>query len=130
MSCSSFLANQFRLFLHAAAYVLLLEAKQRLFARNEQLRSATTITFRKRILLHTARITELKTKINSPLRALTTIITGIPRELRKRKIAKQLIISLLAILSVGITGLEPATSRPPDVCATNCAKSRSFLLSN
>ena len=29
--------------------------------------------------------------------------------------------------SVGITGLEPATSRPPDVCATNCAKSRSFL---
>ena len=63
MSCSSFLANQFRLFLHAAAYVLLLEAKQRLFARNEQLRNATIITFRKRILLHTARITELKTKI-------------------------------------------------------------------
>ena len=29
---------------------------------------------------------------------------------------------------VGITGLEPATSRPPDVCATNCAKSRSFKL--
>ena len=29
-------------------------------------------------------------------------------------------------LLVGITGLEPATSRPPDVCATNCAKSRSF----
>ena len=29
-------------------------------------------------------------------------------------------------LSVGITGLEPATSRPPDVCATNCAKSRSY----
>ena len=27
---------------------------------------------------------------------------------------------------VGIAGLEPATSRPPDVCATNCAKSRSF----
>ena len=27
---------------------------------------------------------------------------------------------------VGITGLEPATSRPPDVCATNCAKSRLF----
>ena len=27
---------------------------------------------------------------------------------------------------VGITGLEPATSRPPDVCATNCAKSRSY----
>lgn len=28
--------------------------------------------------------------------------------------------------SVGITGLEPATSRPPDVCATNCAKSRTL----
>ena len=35
-----------------------------------------------------------------------------------------MILSLF--LSVGITGLEPATSRPPDVCATNCAKSRSF----
>ena len=30
-------------------------------------------------------------------------------------------------LFVGITGLEPATSRPPDVCATNCAKSRSLI---
>lgn len=27
-------------------------------------------------------------------------------------------------IKVGITGLEPATSRPPDACATNCAKSR------
>ena len=27
---------------------------------------------------------------------------------------------------VGATGLEPATSRPPDVCATNCAKPRSL----
>jgi len=63
MSCGSFSANQFRLFLHAAAYVILLEAKQKLFARNDLLRNATIITFRKRILLHTARITELKTKI-------------------------------------------------------------------
>ena len=30
----------------------------------------------------------------------------------------------LLVSKVGITGLEPATSRPPDVCATNCAKSR------
>ena len=43
--------------------MILLEAKQKLFARNELLRNATIITFRKRILLHTARITELKTKI-------------------------------------------------------------------
>ena len=32
------------------------------------------------------------------------------------------------LVIVGITGLEPATSRPPDVCATNCAKSRCFAL--
>ena len=30
----------------------------------------------------------------------------------------------MQIGAVGITGLEPATSRPPDACATNCAKSR------
>ena len=42
----------------------------------------------------------------------------------KKKKAKNLVILSLS-LSVGITGLEPATSRPPDVCATNCAKSRS-----
>ena len=63
MSCGSFSANQFRLFLHAAAYVLLLEAKQRLFAKSEQLATATIITLRKRIILLPARITELKTKI-------------------------------------------------------------------
>ena len=63
MSCGSFYANQFRLFLHAAAYVLLLEAKQQLFAKSEQLATATIITLRKRIILQPARITELKTKI-------------------------------------------------------------------
>ena len=35
-------------------------------------------------------------------------------------------INVIWTLLVGITGLEPATSRPPDVCATNCAKSRSL----
>ena len=44
------------------------------------------------------------------------------------KKVKVLKISTLTLAVVGITGLEPATSRPPDVCATNCAKSRSFLL--
>lgn len=38
---------------------------------------------------------------------------------------KAVIILPQLIAFVGITGLEPATSRPPDVCATNCAKSRS-----
>ena len=42
------------------------------------------------------------------------------------KKVKVLKISTLTLAFVGITGLEPATSRPPDVCATNCAKSRSF----
>ena len=42
------------------------------------------------------------------------------RDINKR--ARESIDSLA--LRVGITGLEPATSRPPDVCATNCAKSR------
>ena len=63
MSCGSFYANQFRLFLHAAAYVLLLEVKQRLFAKSELLATAAIITLRKRIILQPARITELKTKI-------------------------------------------------------------------
>ena len=45
---------------------------------------------------------------------------------RKKKKPKLLTTSGLDFLLVGITGLEPATSRPPDVCATNCAKSRSF----
>ena len=31
---------------------------------------------------------------------------------------------------VGMTRLELATSRPPDVCATNCATSRSVNFSN
>ena len=41
--------------------------------------------------------------------------------LKKRKCLK---IKHFRSAFVGITGLEPATSRPPDVCATNCAKSR------
>ena len=47
--------------------------------------------------------------------------------IKTKKTKNRLILSLFR--SVGITGLEPATSRPPDVCATNCAKSRSFKLS-
>lgn len=62
MSCGKFTANQFRLFLHAAAYVLLLEAKQRLF-RNTDLACATVSTFRERVILTAVRITELKTKV-------------------------------------------------------------------
>lgn len=62
MSCSRFSANQFRLLLHAAAYVLLLEAKTTLF-RGSELAHATISTFREKVLLAAVRITELKTKI-------------------------------------------------------------------
>jgi len=62
MSCSKFTANQFRLFLHAAAYILMLDAKQKLF-RNTELANATIVTFREKAILAAVRITELKTKI-------------------------------------------------------------------
>lgn len=62
MSCSSFLANQFRLFLHSAAYVLLLQAKQLLFSDTD-LAEVSILTFRERVILSAVRITEMKTKI-------------------------------------------------------------------
>ena len=46
-----------------------------------------------------------------------------PIKILKKRV-KVLKISTFTLALVGITGLEPATSRPPDVCATNCAKSR------
>ena len=62
MSCGSFYANQFRLFLHSAAYVLLLQAKQLLFAETD-LAGVSILTFRERVILSVVRITEMKTKI-------------------------------------------------------------------
>jgi len=62
MSCNSFSANQFRLFLHSAAYVLLLQAKEMLFCGTE-LSEVSILTFRERIILSAVRITEMKTKI-------------------------------------------------------------------
>lgn len=55
--------NQFQLFLHAAAYVLTLKTKQTVFVKHEMLDTAIILTFRKRFILQTARITEFKTKI-------------------------------------------------------------------
>ena len=43
----------------------------------------------------------------------------------KKEASNRQIVSFLFL--VGATGLEPATSRPPDVCATNCAKPRAYL---
>ena len=75
MSCTNFTANQFRLFMHAAAYVLLLEAKQILF-RGCELSHATIFTFREKVILTAVRIKEFKTKIkvefvrDHPIRAM------------------------------------------------------------
>ena len=49
VSCANFADNQFRLFLHAAAYVLLLETKQILF-RGCELSHATISTFREKVI--------------------------------------------------------------------------------
>ncbi len=62
MSCGKFSANQLRLFMHAAAYVLLLETKQILF-RKTSLANVTVATFRETVILSAVRITEQKTKV-------------------------------------------------------------------
>lgn len=62
MSCSSFGANQFRLFLCAAAYTLLLALKQNVF-KGTEVEHYTMETFRERILLSAVYIKESKYKI-------------------------------------------------------------------
>jgi hypothetical protein len=62
MSCNKFTANQFRLFLHAAAYVVFLGIKQKLFP-NTALSTATIQTIREKIILTAVHIRVLKTKI-------------------------------------------------------------------
>jgi len=62
MSCNKFEANQFRLFLHAAAYVILLEIKQDVFA-GTALEKVSMLTFKEKIMLTAVHIRTLKTKI-------------------------------------------------------------------
>ena len=62
MSCNKFAANQFRLFLHAAAYVIFLGIKQKLFL-NTPLEAASIQTIREKIILTAVHIRVLKTKI-------------------------------------------------------------------
>jgi len=62
MSCNKFTANQFRLFLHAAAYVMLLAIKQKIFAGSE-LETVSMLTVREKIILTAVHIRVLKTKI-------------------------------------------------------------------
>jgi hypothetical protein len=62
-SCHSFAANQFRLFLHSAAYVLIHTLQKEILIGTEFV-NATMQTIQLRILKIAARVKELKTKIN------------------------------------------------------------------
>ncbi len=61
-SCSSFLANQFRLFLHSIAYVLLHAFRERCL-KNTQFAKAQFDTIRNKILKIGARVIQMSTKI-------------------------------------------------------------------
>lgn len=61
-SCSSFLANQFRLFIHSMAYVLL-HAFREICLRNTQFAKAQFDTIRQKVLKLGARVIHLSTKI-------------------------------------------------------------------
>lgn len=62
-SCHRFEANQFRLFLHSAAYVLMHALREQLL-RTRTWRRATVETLRLRLLKIGTRVKELKTRIN------------------------------------------------------------------
>jgi len=62
MSCNSFQANQFRLFLHSAAYVLMHKMQENILQSNN-LGAVTMKTFRERFIKIAAQVRELKTKI-------------------------------------------------------------------
>ena len=62
MSCNKFTANQFRLFLHAAAYVIFLGLKQKVFV-GSALEKASILTIREKIMLTAVHIRVLKTKV-------------------------------------------------------------------
>ena len=68
MSCNSFLANQFRLFLHSAAYVLI-HALQKEVLRGTEYANATMKTIQLKIIKVAARVNEMKTKIRIELPA-------------------------------------------------------------
>lgn len=62
MSCNSFYANQFRLFLHSAAYVLM-HALQEKMLKVGAMAKATMKTFRERYIKIAAQVKEMKTKV-------------------------------------------------------------------
>jgi hypothetical protein len=66
MSCSSFLANQFRLFMHSAAYVLI-HTLQKEVLRATEYCSATMKTIQLKLIKVAARVKILKTKVQIEL---------------------------------------------------------------
>jgi len=73
-SCNSFQANQFRLFLHSAAYVLI-HTLQKEILKGTQYANATMKTIRLKILKTAAWVREMKTKIKIVLpRAFANIM--------------------------------------------------------
>ena len=62
MSCNSFCANQFRLFLHSAAYVLMHSLQENML-KTKGLAAVTMKTLRERFIKIAAQVRELKTKI-------------------------------------------------------------------
>jgi hypothetical protein len=69
MSCNSFLANQFRLFLHSAAYVLI-HTLQKEILRGTEYANATMKTIQLKVIKLAARVKEMKTKIHIELPAV------------------------------------------------------------
>jgi hypothetical protein len=61
-SCHKFMANQFRLFMHAAAYVLLHGLKSEV-CRGTELQNASILSIREKVLLTAVHIRVLKTKV-------------------------------------------------------------------
>lgn len=61
-SCNSFYANQFRLFLHSVAYVLLHTMQKQLF-KGTQYANATFKTIQNKVIKTAARVKEMKTRI-------------------------------------------------------------------
>lgn len=66
MSCHSFSANQFRLYLYCAAYVILHNLKTRYFDMTEY-KTATIQTFRTKVLLSACHIVERKGSVKIQL---------------------------------------------------------------
>lgn len=62
MSCNRFYANQFRLFLHSAAYVLMHSLQENLL-KTKDLATVTMKTLRERFIKIAAQVREMKTKI-------------------------------------------------------------------